>query len=95
MDISFVLPSAPPPSTTAQQSDSTEPYITGYVMYGTGGLNIRNGPGMSYNQVGRLPEGEQVAITETTFSGDTQWGKLNADGYPWTTSSKGHRPPTV
>lgn len=76
MAISFTLPSVPPSSTTVQQSETVETYSTGYVMYGTGGLNIRNGPGVGYDQIGRLPEGEQVVILETTYSGTAQWGRI-------------------
>lgn len=55
---------------------SEETHIEGYVMYGTGGLNIRNGPGVSYEQIGRLPEGEQVIILETQYSGTADWGRI-------------------
>lgn len=59
-----------------ENSASGDTYIEGYVMYGTGGLNIRNGPGVSYEQIGRLPEGEYVSILETQYSGSTNWGRI-------------------
>lgn len=50
----------------------------GYVMYGNGGLNVRNGPGTSYEKVGRLSEGERVIIYETQYSGASEWGRIEA-----------------
>lgn len=60
----------------AQDDTYDEGHIEGYVMYGIGELNIRSGPGVAYEQVGRLPEGERVVITETQYSGTAEWGHI-------------------
>lgn len=66
-----------PDTTIPQQPNSIESgNLEGYVMYGTGGLNVRNGPGASYEQIGRLPEGERVVILETQYSEATEWGRI-------------------
>ncbi len=77
MDISFTLPSVPPPSSTGQQNDSFETYINGYVKYGTEELKIRSGPGTEYEEVGRLREGTQVVILEISNSGNREWGRTD------------------
>jgi len=77
MDISFALPTAPPPSSTGQQNESFETYIDGYVKYGTEELKIRSGPGTEYEEVGRLREGTQVVILEIGNSGNREWGRTD------------------
>lgn len=77
MDISFALPTAPPPSSTGQQNESFETYIDGYVKYGTEELRIRSGPGTEYEEVGRLREGTQVVILEIANSGNREWGRTD------------------
>lgn len=77
MDISFALPTAPPPSSTGQQNESFETYIDGYVKYGTEELKIRSGPGTEYEEVGRLREGTQVVILEIANSGNREWGRTD------------------
>ena len=77
MDISFTLPSAPPPSSTGKQNESFETYIDGYVKYGTEELRIRSGPGTEYEEVGRLREGTQVVILEIANSGNREWGRTD------------------
>lgn len=77
MDISFILPSAPPSSSIRQQKESFETYIDGYVKYGTEELRIRSGPGTEYEEVGRLREGTQVVILEIANSGNREWGRTD------------------
>lgn len=77
MDISFILPSVPPQSSTGQQNESFETYIDGYVKYGTEELRVRSGPGTEYEDVGRLREGTQVVILEIAHSGNREWGRTD------------------
>ncbi len=77
MNISFALPSAPPPSSADQENESFETYINGYVKYGTAELRIRSGPGTEYEDIGRLREGAQVVILEIAHSGNREWGRTD------------------
>ena len=52
-------------------------FIEGYVAGGTGGLNIRNGPGTSFSQVGRLAEYEAVIVDQTEWSDNREWGHID------------------
>lgn len=59
---------------------ATEPsrsVLTGYVIESSGGLKIRNGPGTSYQEVGRLAPNEQVTIYEQTYGESYMWGKID------------------
>lgn len=70
---------AEPEATFSQRTDVAEKEcLEGYVVYGIGELNVRNGPGVSYEQVGRLPEGKQVTIWETQYSGTAEWGRIDS-----------------
>ena len=44
---------------------------------GGGQLKIRKGPGMSYDIVGYLNDGDQVSILQTQKSGTMLWGKID------------------
>lgn len=59
---------------------STSVSITACVKVAIGELNIRNGPGPGYNEIGRLPAGTMITITEQQQSGSTQWGRT-PDGW--------------
>ena len=39
-------------------------------------LNVRQGPGTNYSQLGQLNKGDQVTITETAANGSYTWGKF-------------------
>ena len=56
-------------------SDSSSDKVTGRVT-GAGTLNVRSGPGTSYDRVGSLGNGTQVTIYERTTKGGTQWGRI-------------------
>lgn len=43
----------------------------------SGGLNIRSGPGASYEKMGRLESGETVTVTKVQSNGSSQWGKID------------------
>lgn len=58
------------------QDTSAEPLI-GSVLRSSGGLKIRNGPGTSYDEVGRLAPGDSVAIYEQQDVNGTPWGKTD------------------
>lgn len=66
------------PTTPAKKSSSGNSTViyTGYVTYTSGGLNIRNGPGVNYQKVGKLSSGDQVSIFEITQSESGSWGRI-------------------
>ena len=66
------------PNTQPETQPETKPQETvkhtGTVKV-TDKLNVRNGPGIEYDVIGFLKNGEKVAITETAKNGITTWGK--------------------
>lgn len=52
-------------------------YQVGYVC-ADGGLRIRSGPGTGYDEVGRLPNGEEVTIYEIQSEGNRDWGRIDS-----------------
>ncbi|MBO7251834.1 MAG: SH3 domain-containing protein [Oscillospiraceae bacterium] len=52
-------------------------YLTGYVVESSGGLKIRNGPGTTYQEIGRLAPKEQVVIYEQVYSESYMWGRID------------------
>lgn len=52
-------------------------YLAGYVLESSGGLKIRSGPGISYQEVGRLSPNEQVIIYEQTYGESYIWGRID------------------
>lgn len=48
---------------------------TGIVANTYAGVNVRTGPGIGYNLVGKLLPGTQVEITEVKTGGSSKWGK--------------------
>ena len=75
MDISLTLPSEYLSYQPVQQNIPTETHITGFVKHGTVELRVRSGPGTEYEDIGRLYEGTQVVIFETTYSSNREWGR--------------------
>lgn len=70
------LPETIPPQTEAPASeDSLSLLVT--VTQSSGGLNIRSGPGASYDKLGRLGVGETVTVTKVQSNGSSQWGKID------------------
>lgn len=69
------------PETVPQQTEqpiqegSLELLVT--VRESSGGVNIRSGPGASYDKLGRLATGETVTVTKVQTSGSSQWGKID------------------
>lgn len=61
----------PPPSDTG-----TSVSMTVSVDVTAGELKIRSGPGTGYSEVGRLPGGVIVTVTELRQAGGTQWGRI-------------------
>ena len=51
------------------------------VKLNSGGLNIRGGPGTSYNQIGRLEAGAIVRITAIETVNGTNWGYIASRGW--------------
>lgn len=54
----------------------TDNFDVGYVQ-AEGGLRVRNGPGLNYSEVSRLPNGQQVAIFEYQNVAGTTWGRID------------------
>lgn len=70
------LPETLPPQTEPPiQEGSLELLVT--VRDSSGGVNIRSGPGASYDKLGRLAAGETVTVTKVQSSGSSQWGKID------------------
>lgn len=53
---------------------------TGTVLRSSGGLNVRSGPGTTYNVLRRLQPGEAVTILAEQKIGDRYWGQIG-DGW--------------
>ncbi len=76
------METAPLPTVEVETEPTQEPDtsdvepLVGYVIERSGGLNVRNGPGLDYAQVGRLEPNEQVTILETQQVGQYTWGKI-------------------
>ena len=62
------------PAPAPEQNTTTS--VTGYANVQEW-LNVRGGPGTSYNVVGKLKPRENVTITERKTVGGTQWGKIS------------------
>lgn len=54
----------------------TDNFDVGFVQ-AEGGLRVRNGPGLNYSEVSRLPNGQQVAIFEYQNVAGTTWGRID------------------
>lgn len=59
-----------------RQDDTSSVSMTVCVKPSAGELKIRNGPGSSYNEVGRLRGGEYATVTELQQNGNSQWGRI-------------------
>lgn len=57
-------------------ADTSSVSMTVCVKPSAGELKIRNGPGSSYNEVGRLRGGEYATVTELQQNGNSQWGRI-------------------
>lgn len=58
----------------------TEVYKVGYIVGSEEGVNIRSGPAVSYDQIGRAYLGQQVVVTKTYHNGVSEWGYIG-DGW--------------
>lgn len=72
------LPETTVPIPTTQSTD-TQVIYTGYVLESSGGLNIRNGPGRDYDQVGRLSPNDRVSVYELKVVGSSTWGRIGSN----------------
>lgn len=65
-----------------QESDTydTSGTLTGTVLWSSGGLKVRSGPGTNYAEIRRLEPGAAVTISEQQNVGGTYWGKIH-DGW--------------
>lgn len=63
-------------ATAPAPEQNTTTSVTGYANVQEF-LNVRGGPGTSYNIVGKLKPRETVTITERKTVGSTQWGKIS------------------
>lgn len=72
---------APVDAVQIRMADSTSGALWPPTLYGTvtvDTLNIRNGAGTGYDQVGTLKKGDRVQIlSRKTISGGTVWGQIN------------------
>lgn len=50
--------------------------VVGVVNPAAGEINIRSGPGTSYNSIGRLPGGQSVTIYEQQNTNGSYWGRI-------------------
>ena len=55
--------------------------MTVQVKYGSGGLNVRGGPGTSYRKIDRLEEGTVVTITTIETINGHKWGYIPSQGW--------------
>lgn len=64
---------------TKPTTSTTSTYInkSGYVIVSSGGLNIRSGPSITYDKVGRLDPLTVVTIQEIQSDGSMNWGKIS------------------
>lgn len=60
--------------------DYTEVYKVGYIVGSEEGVNIRSGPAVSYDQIGRAYLGQQVIVTKLHNNGVSEWGYIG-DGW--------------
>ena len=66
----------PPTEETVPPADKEEPIATGTIKTTSGNLNVRSGPGSSYDIVDKLASGTHVEIYEITTVDGTQWGRI-------------------
>lgn len=52
----------------------------GYITGSTDGVNVRSGPSISYDMVGKVYLGQQVNVTEICHNGVSEWANI---GYGW------------
>ena len=76
----FGSESAPAEDTELAESNygdqHTDAFDVGYVV-AEGGLKVRSGPGTSYGEIARLPNGECVSIFEYQYDGHYNWGRID------------------
>lgn len=69
-----------PPATRATEPPATAApvllNINGYVIESSGGLNIRSGPSITYDKIGRLEPLSKVTILEIQSDGSMNWGRI-------------------
>lgn len=70
------LPETVPPQTEPPAYEGSLEFLV-TVTESSGGLNIRSGPGASYEKMGRLESGETVIVTKVQSNGSSQWGKID------------------
>lgn len=77
---------ASPQNTTAQSNNATQPISApktislnkiAYVIASSGGLNIRSGPDINYDEVGRLEPLEIITIIEIQQGRNHEWGRID------------------
>lgn len=62
-------------------SSSQTVNMTVQVKFGSGGLNVRGGPGTSYRKIDRLEEGTIVTITTIETVNGHKWGYIPSQGW--------------
>lgn len=72
-----IQPTETQPLQIASPSNESSLELLVSVKQSSGGLNIRSGPDVSYEKVGRLAVGETVTVTQVQGNGASQWGLID------------------
>lgn len=72
-----IQPTETQPLQMAPPSNESSLELLVTVKQSSGGLNIRSGPDVSYEKVGRLAVGETVTVTQVQSNGTSQWGLID------------------